>query len=88
MWVFRLGKEIWKRREEEDRKLMDKDAEMEAKYQAKKVPKATRRGGKVPGGRSKTTGGGGAAGWRGTGGSIHGGGREKERGKLKHEKCP
>ena len=39
MWVFRLGNEIRKRREEEDGRLMEKYAEMEAKYQAQKLPK-------------------------------------------------
>jgi len=82
MSVFRLGNEIRKRWEEEDWKLMEKCAQIEAKYQAKKLPKLwrARRGGKVPGGRSKTAGGGGAAGSRGAGASTHGGGREEERG--------
>ena len=35
MGVFRLGNEIRQRWEEEDEKLMEKYAEMEAKYQAK-----------------------------------------------------
>jgi len=42
MLDFRLGNEIRKRREEEDGKLMEKYAEMEAKYQAKKLPKLGR----------------------------------------------
>ena len=62
MSVFRLGNEVRKRREEEDRKLMEKDAEMEANTRQKSrqscTEATTHRGGKVPGGRSKTAGGG------------------------------
>jgi len=36
---FRLGNEIRQMREEEDRKITEKYAEMEAKCQAKKLPK-------------------------------------------------
>jgi len=39
---FRLGNEIRKIREEEDRKITEKYAEMEAKYQAQKLPKLRR----------------------------------------------
>jgi len=42
MWDFRLGNEIRKRREEEDGELTEKYAEMEAKYEAKKLPKLGR----------------------------------------------
>jgi len=84
MWDIRLGNEIRKRREEEDGKLMEKYAEMEAKYGEKKLPKL-RRGNDAQrqGGRSKTAGGGGAAGSRRAGASAHGGGREEERGNGK-----
>jgi len=83
MWDFRLGNEIRKRREEEDGRLMEKYAEMEAKYEAKKLPKLQR--GKVSGGRGETAGRGGAVGPRGAGGSTDGGGREEERRKGKIE---
>jgi len=42
MWVFRLGNEIRQRWEEEDEKLMEKYAEIEANYQ-KRLRKAIRR---------------------------------------------
>jgi len=40
---FRLGNEIREGREEEEQRLMEKYAEMEAKYQAKKLPKVGRQ---------------------------------------------
>jgi len=40
--LCRLGNEIRKRWEEEDRKLMEKYAQIETKYQAKKLPKLRR----------------------------------------------
>jgi len=66
MSVFCLENGIRKGREEEDRKLMEKYAEMEARYQTKKLPKlrrgkdAQRRQGarrkKQNGGRGRSSG--------------------------------
>jgi len=59
MWVFRLGNEIRKRWEEEDGKITEKYAEMEAKYKSWGEA-MTRRGGKVRkkqnGGRGRSSG--------------------------------
>jgi len=89
MWDFRLGNEIRKRREEEDGKLMEKYVEMEAEYQAKKLPKLGRGndGQRRQGARRKKQNGGRGRrrGSSGEGRSTHGGGREEERGKGKIE---
>ena len=79
---FRLEDEIRKKREEEDEKFMEKSRPTTRQKGCQSCGEAaTRRGGRVPGGRSKTAGGGAA-------GSRRAGGREEEGGKekLKHER--
>ena len=51
--LFRLPDEIRKKREEEDEKLMEKYAQIEANYPAKRLPKLRRQGAK----RKKRNGG-------------------------------